>query len=59
MLFNSGQVARMSARGNCYDNAATESWNHNLKVDAIQGEHFARRQQAKAHAFDYIDVNYN
>ncbi|KAF1035013.1 MAG: hypothetical protein GAK35_04247 [Herbaspirillum frisingense] len=43
----------MSARGNCYDNAAMESWNHSLKVEAIHGEHLATREQAKAHVFDY------
>ncbi|KAF1061536.1 MAG: hypothetical protein GAK39_05627 [Variovorax sp.] len=49
----------MSARGNCYDNAAMESWNHSLKVEAIHGEHLATREQAKAHVFDYIEVDYN
>ncbi|WP_325345540.1 DDE-type integrase/transposase/recombinase, partial [Xylophilus sp.] len=46
-------IASMSARGNCYDNAAMESWNHSLKVEAIHGEHLATREQAKAHVFDY------
>lgn len=32
-----GLVASMSAKGNCYDNAAMESWNHSLKVEAIHG----------------------
>jgi putative transposase len=52
-------VASMSAKGNCYDNAAMESWNHSLKVEAIHGERFATREQAKAHVFDYIEVDYN
>lgn len=46
----------MSVRGNCYDNTAMESWNHSLKVEAIHGERFAKREQSKAHAFDYIEV---
>lgn len=54
-----GLIASMSARGNCYDNAAMESWNHSLKVEAIHGERFATREQAKAHVFDYIEVDYN
>ncbi len=49
----------MSARGNCYDNAAMESWNHSFKVEAIHGERLATRKQAKAHTFDYIEVDYN
>ena len=49
----------MSAKGNCYDNVAMESWNHSLKVEAIHGERFDTRAQAKAQVFDYIEVYYN
>jgi transposase InsO family protein len=49
----------MSARGNCYDNAAVESWNHSLKVEAVHGERFVTRAQAKEQLFDYIEVYYN
>jgi putative transposase len=49
----------MSKKGDCYDNAAMESWNHSLKVEAIHGERFATREQAKAHVFEYIEVYYN
>jgi transposase InsO family protein len=54
-----GLRCSMSKRGDCYDNAAMESWNHSLKVEAIHGERFATRAQAKAHVFDYIEVYYN
>lgn len=54
-----GLVPSMSAKGNCYDNAAMESWNHSLKVEAIHGERFITREQAKAEVFDYIEVYYN
>lgn len=54
-----GLIASMSAKGNCYDNAAMESWNHSLKVEAIHGERFATREEAKAHVFEYIEVDYN
>jgi hypothetical protein len=30
----------MSKKGDCYDNAVTESWNHSLKVEAIHGDLF-------------------
>ncbi|MGH8324355.1 MAG: IS3 family transposase, partial [Steroidobacteraceae bacterium] len=59
LLDEHGLIASMSAKGNCYDNAAMESWNHSLKVEAIHGERFATRAQAKAHVFDYIEVYYN
>lgn len=59
LLDEHGLIASMSARGNCYDNAAMESWNHSLKVEAIHGERFATREQAKAHVFEYIEVDYN
>lgn len=54
-----GLIASMSARGNCYDNAAMESWNHSLKVEAIHGEQFCMRDAARAHVFEYIEVDYN
>lgn len=37
LLENYGLVSSMSAKGNCYDNAAMESWNHSLRVGAIRG----------------------
>lgn len=59
LLEDNGLIASMSAKGNCYDNAAMESWNHSLKVEAIHGERFATHSQARAHVFDYIEVDYN
>jgi len=59
LLDEHGLIASMSARGNCYDNAAMESWNHSLKVEAIHGERFATRQIAIEHVFEYIEVDYN
>lgn len=49
----------MSKKGDCYDNAAMESWNHSLKIEAIHGEHFATREAAKAHVFEYIEIYYH
>jgi len=59
LLENYDLVPSMSAKGNCYDNAAMESWNHSLKVEAIHGERFATREQAKTEVFEYIEVYYN
>ena len=54
-----GLIASMSKKGDCYDNAAMESWNHSLKVEAIHGERFATRQEAKKQVFEYIEIYYN
>ena len=49
----------MSRKRDCYDNALMENWNHSFKVEAIHGERFKTREQAKQHIFDYIEVYYN
>lgn len=59
VLTENGLLCSMSARGNCYDNAAVESWNHSLKVEAVHGERFVTRAQAKKQLFDYMEVYYN
>lgn len=59
-LFNKHQlICSMSKKGDCYDNAAMESWNHSFKVEAIHGERFSTRSEAKYHVFEYIEVYYN
>ena len=52
-------ICSMSKKGDCYDNAAMESWNHSFKVEAIHGERFISREKAKAHIFEYIEIYYN
>jgi transposase InsO family protein len=52
-----GITCSMSRRGNCYDNAAMESWFSTFKAEL--GEHFDSYAQAKEQAFDYIEVFYN
>ena len=49
----------MSKKGDCFDNAAMQSWNHSLKVEAIHGERFGARELAKAEVFEYIEIYYN
>ena len=48
-----------SAKGNCYDNACAESFLHTLKVEMIQGESFATREDMRRAVFEYIEVDYN
>lgn len=59
LLANNGFICSMSKRGDCYDNASMESWNHSFKVEAIHDEKFITRGVAKNHIFEYIDVYYN
>jgi transposase InsO family protein len=59
LLAENGLICSMSKRGDCFDNAAMESWNHSFKVEAIHGEKFATREDAKNHIFEYIEVYYN
>jgi putative transposase len=59
LLMQHHLICSMSKRGDCYDNAAMESWHHSLKVEAIHGERFTTREQVKQQVFDYIEVYYN
>lgn len=54
-----GLVCSMSKKGDCYDNAAMESWNHSLKVESIHGQRFETRAEAMAEVFEYINIYYN
>jgi len=49
----------MSRRGNCYDNAAVESFFSSLKKEKIRCYIFKTREEARAEVFDYIEVFYN
>jgi putative transposase len=54
-----GLVPSMSRRGNCYDNAAAESFFSSLKKEKIRRYIFKTREEARAEIFDYIEVFYN
>ncbi len=54
-----GCAQSMSRKGNCWDNAVTESFFGNLKSEMVHHERFATRQQATDKIFDYIEVFYN
>jgi len=49
----------MSGTGNCFDNAAMESFFHTLKTEHIHFEYFKTREEAKLSIFEYIEVFYN
>ena len=54
-----GLVVSMSRRGNCYDNAALESFNGTLKKERVRGRIYRTRNEARADIFDYIEMFYN
>lgn len=49
----------MSSAGNCYDNAAMESFWSSLKTESLHRQHFQTHQQAQLAIFDYIETFYN
>lgn len=49
----------MSKKGDCYDNACSESFFHTLKVEAIHGELFPTRESTRKVVFEYIETDYN
>ena len=54
-----GMTCSMSRKGNCWDNAPTESFFNSLKNERVHGTRYATRADAVADLFDYIEVFYN
>ena len=52
-------IASMSRKGNCYDNAAMESFWSTLKQELVYRRHFKTRVEARQAIFDFIEVFYN
>ena len=52
-------ISSMSGTGNCYDNAACESFFGTLKVDLCDDENYKTVEQAKSSVFEYIESYYN
>ena len=52
-------VGSMSRRGNCYDNAPTESWFATLKRELVYRTSYATHAEARQDIFEYIEVWYN
>jgi transposase InsO family protein len=49
----------MSRKGNCYDNAPTESFFGTLKTELVHHCHYQTKAEAKTDIFEYIEVFYN
>lgn len=59
LLADHGILCSMSRKGNCWDNAPTESFFGKLKVEWVHGVEYANHEEAKRHLFEYIEVFYN
>lgn len=54
-----GMTCSMSRKGNCWDNAPTESWFNSFKNERYHGLRYASHADMKAASFEYIEVFYN
>lgn len=54
-----GLRASMSRRGDCWDNAVSESFFASLEKELLRDRTFISRNQARHAIFDYIEVFYN
>jgi len=52
-------VQSMSGKGNCFDNAISESFFSSLKTELIYFEKYQTRTQAQSSIFEYIEIFYN
>ena len=58
-LKKAGAMCSMSRKGNCWDNAPTESFFATLKRELVHRTYFATRQEARSALFRWIEVWYN
>jgi len=59
MLDDHGITCSMSRRGNCWDNAAMESFFSTLKTERLSRTQHRTRDALRADVFDYIERFYN
>lgn len=59
LLDQQGAICSMSRRGDCYDNAAAESFFATLKGELIAGEEYKTLEEARGAIFEFIEVFYN
>ena len=59
LLESHGIICSMSRRGNCWDNAAMESFFSTLKTERLSKKHSRTRDDLHADVFDYIERFYN
>jgi len=54
-----GIIQSMSGKGNCYDNAVSESFFHTLKTELIYHSKFETKAHARIAIFSFIEIWYN
>ena len=54
-----GMTCSMSRKGNCWDNAPTESWFNSFKNERVHGIRYTTHAEMKSTAFEYIEIFYN
>lgn len=59
LLTQHGITCSMSRSGNCWDNAAMESFYSTLKTERTSRKNYQSRDEARADVFDYIERIYN
>ena len=59
LLLEEGIKPSMSRKGNCWDNAAMESFFARFKVEALYAEDITTKQEAYSCVFEYIELFYN
>ena len=59
LLARYAMICSMSRKGNCWDNAPTESFFNSLKNERVHGQRYRTRDEAKADVFAYIEAFYN
>ena len=59
LLDDQGITCSMSKRGDCWDNAAMESFFSSLKMERIYRRKYVSREELRADVFDYIEMFYN
>ena len=59
LLSAHGITCSMSRKGDCWDNAAMESFFSSLKTERVDRRPYATRDDARADVFDYIERFYN
>lgn len=59
LLTEHGITCSMSKRGDCWDNAAMESFFSTLKIERVYRRSYRTRDEARADIFDYIERFYN
>lgn len=59
LIRSHGLCGSMGHKGNCYDNAVTESFFHSLKVELVHRERYGTRRMAQSSIFEYIETYYN